>query len=121
MFFGLTNNLDTFQTMMNNIFHDLIVEEVVCMYLDNILIFTKTLEEHCHIVHLVLEQLHQHQLYKPKKCKFEQTWVEYLRLIILHGTAEMDLVKVDQTVTKPDLSYAVGLLARFQSNTRPAH
>ena len=60
--------------MMNNIFCNLIVEGEVCMYLDNILIFTKTLEEHCCIVCLVLEQLHQHQLYlKPEKCKFEQT------------------------------------------------
>ena len=58
-------------------------------------IFTKTLEEHCHVIHLVLEQLCQHQLYlKPKKYEIEQTWVEYLGLIILYRTAEMDLVKV---------------------------
>ena len=95
MFFGLTNSPATFQTMMNDIFHDLIAEGVVCVYLDNILIFTKTQEEHCRIVCLVLEQLHQHQLYlKPEKCKFEQTQVEYLGLIISHGTVEMDPVKV---------------------------
>ncbi|KAG5728410.1 hypothetical protein E4T56_gene18952 [Termitomyces sp. T112] len=42
-----------------------------------------------------LEHLCQHQLYfKPEKCKFEQTWIEYLGLIILHGAVEMDLVKV---------------------------
>jgi hypothetical protein len=34
-----------FQTMMNDIFHDLIMEGVVCVYLDDILIFSKTLEE----------------------------------------------------------------------------
>ena len=84
-----------FQTMINNIFHNLIVEGVVCVYLNDILIFTKTLEELCHIVCLVLEQLCQHQLYlKPEKCKFKQTWVEYLGLIILYGMVEMDLVKV---------------------------
>ena len=55
MFFGLTNTSATFQTMMNDIFYDLIAEGVVCMYLDDILIFTKTQEEHCHIVRLVLE------------------------------------------------------------------
>ena len=46
MFFGLTNSPSTFQTMMNNIFQDLIMEGVVCVYLDDILIFTKSIEEH---------------------------------------------------------------------------
>ena len=46
MFFGLTNSLATFQTMMDAVFEDLISEGVVVMYLDDILIFTKTLEEH---------------------------------------------------------------------------
>jgi len=55
MFFGLTNSPSTFQTMMNEIFQDLIMEGVVCVYLDNILIYTKTMEEHSHITCLVLE------------------------------------------------------------------
>ncbi|KAG6858529.1 hypothetical protein C0995_015891 [Termitomyces sp. Mi166 len=45
----------TFQTMMNNIFHDLIAEGMVCVYLDDILIYTKTLEEHQQITLIVLE------------------------------------------------------------------
>jgi hypothetical protein len=49
MFFRLTNSPSTFQTMMNNIFQDLIMEGIVCVYLDNILIFMKSIEEHCHI------------------------------------------------------------------------
>jgi len=55
MFFGLTNSPSTFQTMMNKIFQDLVMEGVVCVYLDDILIYTKTMEEHCHITRLVLE------------------------------------------------------------------
>ena len=46
MFFGLMNSPVTFQTMMNDIFHDMIAEGVVCVYLNDILIFTKTLSEH---------------------------------------------------------------------------
>jgi len=46
MFFGMTNSLVTFQTMMNNIFQDLIVEGIMVVYLDNILIFTRMEEEH---------------------------------------------------------------------------
>ena len=50
MFFGLTNSLATFQTMMDRIFKELISEGVVVVYLDDILIFTKTLEEHWNII-----------------------------------------------------------------------
>src|SRR6204780_3653934 len=46
MFFGLTNSPATFQTMMNDIFKGLIARGVVVVYLDDILIFTATLEEH---------------------------------------------------------------------------
>ena len=55
MFFGLTNSPSTFQTMMNDIFHDLIMEGVVCVYLDDILIFSKTLEEQRRVTRIVLE------------------------------------------------------------------
>jgi hypothetical protein len=55
MFFGLTNSPATFQTMMNDIFQDLISEGVVCVYLDDILIFMETMEEHDRMTHLVLE------------------------------------------------------------------
>jgi hypothetical protein len=46
MFFGLTNSPATFQTMMNGLFKDLINEGKVVIYLDDIMIFTMTLEEH---------------------------------------------------------------------------
>jgi hypothetical protein len=41
MYFGLTNSLATFQTMMNKISQDLITEGVVSVYLDDILILTR--------------------------------------------------------------------------------
>ena len=46
MFFRLTNSLATFQTMMNDIFQELVAEGTVVVYIDNILIFTETLEQH---------------------------------------------------------------------------
>jgi hypothetical protein len=91
----LTNSPATFQTMMNEIFQDLIMEGVVCVYIDNILIYTRTLEEQCRISRLVMEWLWKHKLYlRLDKCKFEQTQIEYLGLIISEGQAEMDPVKV---------------------------
>ena len=38
--FDITNSLATFQTMMNNIFQNLIAKDIMIVYLDNILIFT---------------------------------------------------------------------------------
>src|SRR5882724_8249521 len=96
MFFGLTNSLATFQTMMNNIFRELIDEGVVVIYMDDILIFGgQTKEEHHTIAGRVLDILHRHQLYlKAEKCTFGQPTVEYLGLILLEGHVEMDPVKV---------------------------
>src|SRR6266581_8984979 len=95
MFFGLTNSPATFQTMMNDIFEDLISEGVVVVYLDDILIFTETIDEHWKVTRRVLELLEKHKLYlRPDKCEFEQTTVEYLGVIISHNSVAMDLVKV---------------------------
>ena len=96
MFFGLCNSPSTFQTMMNHIFQDLINEGKVVVYIDDILIFTKTMEEHQQIVKRVLELMQEHKLYlKPEKCKFHQTRVDFLGLIISENSVEMDPVKVE--------------------------
>jgi hypothetical protein len=50
MYFGLTNSPATFQTMMNNIFQDLILSGDVMVYLDDILIAHSDLTHHCEIV-----------------------------------------------------------------------
>jgi hypothetical protein len=50
MYFGLTNSPATFQTMMNDLFHDVIMEGHVCVYLDDILIFTSDLKTHREIL-----------------------------------------------------------------------
>ena len=95
MFFGLTNSPATFQTMMDDIFEDLISEGVVVVYLDDILIFTETLEEHRKITRRVLELLEKHKLYlRPDKCEFEKTTIEYLGVIISHNSVAMDPVKI---------------------------
>jgi hypothetical protein len=81
--------------MMNEIFQDLITEGIVSVYLDNILIFTNSLEEHHWISCLVLDRMHEHKLYlQPEKCEFEKVRIEYLGIIISHNKVEMDLVKI---------------------------
>jgi hypothetical protein len=91
----ITNSPATFQTMMNEIFQDLITEGVVSVYLDYILTFTNSLEEHRQITCLVLDRMREHKLYlRPEKCKFEKTRIEYFGVIISHNKVEMDPVKV---------------------------
>src|ERR1700679_46269 len=95
MFFGLNNTPATFQTMMDSIFNGLISKGKVIVYLDDILIFTKTLEEHREVVKKVFSLLYIHNLFlKPEKCEFERMEIEYLRVIISHNSVRMDPVKI---------------------------
>ncbi|SJL06708.1 uncharacterized protein ARMOST_10050 [Armillaria ostoyae] len=95
MFFGLTNSPATFQWMMNDIFKDLIATGKVTVYLDDILIFSKTLEEHRKITRRVLELLRKHKLFlKAEKCEFEVLETEYLGVIISENSIRMDPIKL---------------------------
>src|SRR5260370_21754512 len=102
MFFGLCNSPATFQTMMNNILHPFIDQNVAICYMDDILIFTPMLDEHCQVVHEILETLQHHWLFlKPEKCKFDCESVGYLGLIILKDHITMDPVKVHSVTEWP--------------------
>jgi hypothetical protein len=102
MFFGLTNSPATFQSLMNSIFANLIAQGKVAIYLDDILIWSSTLEEHCKIVHKVLYCFQMYNLYLcPEKCEFKQAKVDYLGLIISHGKVPMDPVKIKAIVNWP--------------------
>ncbi|VDC05427.1 unnamed protein product [Peniophora sp. CBMAI 1063] len=95
MFFGLTNSPATFQTMMNEIFRDMIDEGVISIYMDDILVHTKELTHHRDTVNRVLQRLQDHDLYlKPEKCQFERDSVEFLGLVVSHNQMSMDPVKV---------------------------
>jgi len=95
MFFGMTNSPATFQTMMNDVFRTVIAEGIVVVYLDDILIFTKTEEEHERAVWRVLEILAEHKLFLcPEKCEFHWKQIEYLGLVISENKIAIDPVKV---------------------------
>jgi len=65
------------------------------VYLDDILIFTRTEEEHERAVWRVLEVLAEHKLFLcPEKCEFHWKEIEYLRLVISENKVAMDPVKV---------------------------
>jgi len=95
MFFGMTNSSATFQTMMNDIFRTIIMEGIVVVDLNDILIFTKTEEEHERAVQRVLEILAEHKLFlRPEKCEFHWKQIEYLGLVISENKVAMNPIKV---------------------------
>ena len=63
MFFGLTNSPATFQTMMNELLRDLINIGKVAMFIDDVIIGTKTEEGHDEIVAEVIRRLEENDLY----------------------------------------------------------
>jgi hypothetical protein len=80
--FGLTNALVVFMCLMNDIFRNYL-DKFVIVFLDDILIYSKSEEEHEHHLRLVLQELREHQLYaKLSKCYFYQKQVHYLGDII---------------------------------------
>jgi len=112
MFFGMTNSPATFQTMMNDIFRTLIAKGIIVVYLDNILIFTETEEEHEQVVWRVLEVLAEHKLFlRPEKCEFHRKQIEYLGLVISENKVEMDPVKVAGVCDWPILENQTDLQA----------
>jgi len=81
--------------MMNDIFRTLIAKGIVVVYLDDILIFTRTEEEHERAVQRVLEVLAEHKSFlHPEKCEFHRKEIKYLGLVILENKVAMDPVKV---------------------------
>lgn len=82
MSFGLTNAPTTFRCLMNQIFTKY-VRRFVIIFLDDILVFSETLEEHEEHLHAVFELLRQHQLYaKVSKCSFATKSIDYLGHVI---------------------------------------
>ena len=70
MFFGLTNSLATFQTMMNKLMRDLINTGKVAAFIDDVIVGTETEDGHDEIIAEIIKRLEENNLYvKPEKCK----------------------------------------------------
>ena len=92
--FGLTNAPASFQTMINTVLQEYL-DLFVVVYLDDILIFSNTLEEHKEHVHLVLQTLQNAKLLvEPEKSDFHKQYVKYLGYTISPGKIGMDKSKI---------------------------
>ncbi len=99
--FGLANSPSVFQSFMNNIFRDML-DRWVIVYIDDILIYSNTREEHIHHVRSVLKRLMRYQLYaKAEKCEFHQTSISFLGYIISQEGVAMDERKVKAVLEWP--------------------
>ena len=98
MLFRLCNAPTTFMRVMNGVFHSYI-DKFVIVYLDDILIFSSTWEEHINHVKQVLEVLQKHKLYlKMSECEFGKISLVYLGYIVGGGQLKIYISKVEVIV-----------------------
>ena len=99
--FGLCNAPATFQRLMNNILMPFL-DSFCCVYMDDVLIFSKDEESHLKHVEQVLEVLRQHKLYaRPHKCEFGVTSTRYLGHIVSAQGIHVDPAKIQAIVDWP--------------------
>jgi len=96
MYFRLTNSPTTFQTIVNDLFRDLINQGDTATFINNILVATDTEEGHDKLVEEVLKRLEENNLFvKPEKCKWKVREVEFLEVVISPKEVEMQREKVE--------------------------
>lgn len=96
--FGLQGAPAVFMQLINNVLHEFLYRGVL-VYLDDILIYTRTMEEHVRLVRQVLTKLLDARLYvKLSKCEFHRTEIDYLGFRISGKGISMDPAKVAAVV-----------------------
>jgi hypothetical protein len=98
MSFGLTNASAYFMNLMNKVFMEYL-DRFVVVFIDDILIYSKSDSEHEEHLRLVLQKLRDHQLYaKYSKCEFRIDEVPFVGHIISNSGISVDPAKVKEIV-----------------------
>jgi hypothetical protein len=98
MSFGLTNAPAYFMYLMNKVLMEFL-DKFMVAFIDDILVFSKTEEEHAEHLRLVLQKLREHKLYaKQSKCKFWLKKVSFLGHIVSNGGIAVDPSKVEDVL-----------------------
>uniref|UniRef100_A0A803TR04 Gypsy retrotransposon integrase-like protein 1 n=1 Tax=Anolis carolinensis TaxID=28377 RepID=A0A803TR04_ANOCA len=96
--FGLCGGPKVFMQFINETFRDMLYKGVI-IYLDDILLYSKSLAEHIRLTREVLRRLKENQLYaKLSKCEFHKTELDYLGFRISTKGIAMDPAKVQDVL-----------------------
>ena len=99
--FGLCSVPASFMRLMHHIFDDLL-DVCVIIFIDDVLIYSKTTEEHDKHVRMVLDRLREHSLYaKLSKCSFFQPEVEFLGFMVGRNGISMEQSKIKAVLDWP--------------------
>ena len=95
MYSGMSNIPAMFQAYMNDIFEKLILEGWILVYMDDILVFAKTLEELNQRTKAVMDVMEAQELHlKPEKCQFQKQQIEFLGSVTTPKGADTESGKV---------------------------
>jgi hypothetical protein len=98
MSFGLTNAPAYFMYLMNSVFMQEL-DKFIVVFIDDILIYSKNLEDHAKHLHIVLQRLRDHHLYaKFSKCEFWLDTVKFLGHTISSNGISIDPSKVQEVL-----------------------
>ncbi|XP_013879478.1 RNA-directed DNA polymerase homolog [Austrofundulus limnaeus] len=99
--FGLCNAPAFFQALINDVLRDFL-NIFLFVYLDDILIFSKTQSEHKKHVHMVLQRLLENKLFvKAEKCDFHKSSVTFLGYILEGGQVQPTPEKIQAVLDWP--------------------
>ncbi|PIK36051.1 hypothetical protein BSL78_27116 [Apostichopus japonicus] len=116
--FGLTNAPAVYQRYMEKVLEDY-NHEICEVYLDDILIFSKTFEEHLDHIRKILQRAQQHRIkLKPSKCELFQREVRFLGKLVSESGYKADPKDTDALqVLKTKIPHTVGDLRKLLGMT----
>lgn len=95
MSFGLTNAPAAFMDLMNNIISPYL-DQFVVVFINDILVYSSSEEDHCEHLRIVLSTLRKHKLYaKFLKCEFWMLEVRFLRHVVSADGISVDPAKIE--------------------------
>ena len=116
---GLSNAPSTFQALMNKVLKEMI-GKFCLVYLDDVLIFSRTPADHVQHIRAVLQKLREHKLYcKLSKCAFALRETKFVGLMVSRHGIRPNPVKVQVLASWPtpasvrDLRSFLGLAQYF--------
>jgi hypothetical protein len=93
--FGLCNALSTFTTLMNSIFHKKL-DEFMSIYIDDMLVYSKSTKEHVTYLEFVLQKFKENKLYINRvKNEFASPKMDFLGHVLFREGVKVDPKKVE--------------------------